>query len=72
MIKINKLISWYFNIIRLELPDKCPYCKSKQSDVIKKWTYNNIKVTRLKCDCGKIYNLYESPKSTWTIPKGKK
>jgi len=49
----------------------CPYCNSKENKALKSWLYGpekGIKVTHLKCSCGKTYRLYESKKSSWTIP----
>jgi len=52
----------------------CPYCEKKQSEKpIKKWAYGKTSVNRYECKCGKIFNHYVSPTTTWTIPKkGKK
>ena len=50
----------------------CPFCGKKQSNSIKNWKYSNTEVNRYKCKCGKMFNMYQGKKSTWTIPKGKK
>ena len=59
------------SIIRKILQEPiCPFCKSKQKKLVKRWDYGrNVKVTRYLCECGKLFNYYKSEKSAWTIPK---
>jgi len=63
----------------------CPFCFKKQKQKPKKsWRYGKlikkrtemgtkwigtIYCSRFKCSCGKSFNFYKSPKTTWTIPK---
>ena len=50
---------------------KCPYCNSTKNTSIKEWKYNNntTKVNQMKCSCKKVFNHYQTAKSSWTIPK---
>ena len=47
----------------------CPHCDKKQKKYNKTWGYGKIKVFRYSCECGKSFNFYVGPKSTWSIPK---
>jgi hypothetical protein len=50
----------------------CPFCKRKQTqEPLKSWSYGKILVNRYLCQCKKIFNHYQSDKSSWTIPKKK-
>lgn len=51
---------------------KCPFCGKQQNrNPLKTWRYvPSIKVSRYKCSCKKIFNYYDSPKGSWTIPRG--
>lgn len=52
---------------------KCPFCGKNQTDnPIKTWAYGKINVNRYECKCSKIFNYYNTTKSSWTIPKTKK
>ncbi len=48
----------------------CPYCKKEQTEKpIKEWAYGKTSVNRYKCKCGKMFNHYQSKKSSWTVPR---
>ncbi|MGC1709486.1 MAG: hypothetical protein WA799_06775 [Nitrosotalea sp.] len=52
----------------------CPICNWKQTQKpIRTWDYlKTVTVSQYKCDnCTKTFRLYQSPKSSWTIPKRK-
>lgn len=60
--KNKKLIRHFMEFV-------CPYCKKKQSEKsFKEWAYGKTSVNRYKCTCGKIFNHYQSKKSSWTVP----
>lgn len=53
---------------------KCPVCgHSFASRPIKTWKFRFYNVGRYECDrCKTKFNVYESLKSTFTIPKAKR
>lgn len=54
---------------------QCPQCGKKQEQkALKTWKYlRTVTASQYKCsNCRKRFRFYVSPKSTWTIPKGKK
>jgi len=53
---------------------KCPICGGEfQGEPIKTWKFNIYTVKRYVCKlCGGKFNIYESKKTTFTIPKAKK
>ena len=53
---------------------KCPVCgHSPPCKPIKTWKFRFYNVGRYECDhCKTRFNVYESPKSTFTIPKAKR
>jgi len=52
---------------------KCPICGNEQADAaIKAWKWVHYDVARHQCaKCGLKFNVYKSPKSTFTVPKSK-
>ena len=52
---------------------KCPACSLKfSSKPIKTWKFRFYEVRRYECEhCETKFNIYESPKSKFTIPKAK-
>ena len=52
---------------------ECPKCSSAVStEPIKAWKYQSFDVKRYECKhCKSKFNLYQSPKATYTIPKRK-
>ena len=53
---------------------KCPICGKQSSGKPKKtWKFRFYKVGRYECpSCKSMFNIYESPNSTFTIPKSKR
>ena len=53
-------------------PIKCPKCRRETSgQPINNWKYRSYDVKRYQCEhCKTKYNFYNSPKSSYTIPKG--
>ena len=53
---------------------ECPVCgHSFGGEPIKTWKFRFYNVGRYECDrCKAKFNVYESPKSTFTIPKSKR
>ena len=53
---------------------KCPVCGKQHSGKPKKtWKFRFYKVGRYECpSCKSMFNIYESPNSTFTIPKSKR
>ena len=53
---------------------KCPVCGQEfKSKPLKTWRFRFYKVSRFKCDkCEAKFNIYEGPKSKFTIPKAKR
>jgi transposase-like protein len=53
---------------------KCPMCGHEfKSEPFKTWKYALYEVKRFECPhCLKKFNVYENPKTVFTIPKGKK
>jgi len=51
----------------------CPVCsKSVSVSPFKSWKFGRYEVKRYECqNCKSKFNLYESPKRTYTIPKPK-
>lgn len=50
----------------------CPFCnEDRKKEVLKSWKYGEINVTRYHCKCKNVFNYYQSPKSSWTIPKSR-
>lgn len=52
---------------------KCPLCGTAISaPPFKAWTFGKYGVGRYECKkCKAKFNLYQGPKGTYTIPKGK-
>ena len=52
---------------------RCPLCGRDFTDEpLKNWKFNFYDVKRFQCAyCEEKFNVYESPKSTFTIPKAK-
>jgi len=52
---------------------KCPICgREFQGKPLETWKFRYYNVKRFECaHCGMRFNLYESPKSKFTIPKRK-
>ncbi len=53
---------------------KCPACGREQSSKpLKAWKFRFYDVKRYECQhCKARFNVYESPKSRFTIPKAKR
>lgn len=53
---------------------KCPVCGQKfSSEPLKTWKFRFYKVNRFECKkCKAKFNIYEGPKSKFTIPKAKR
>ena len=51
----------------------CPKCHGDvQSKAFKSWRFGKYDVGRHECEhCKAKFNLYQGPKSTYTIPKGR-
>jgi len=51
----------------------CPVCgKSVSTDPFKSWKFGRYGVKRYECQsCKSKFNLYQSPKRSYTIPKAK-
>lgn len=51
----------------------CPVCNSDvTSSPLKSWKFKGYEVKRYECQsCKSKFNLYQSPKQTYTIPKPK-
>jgi len=52
---------------------KCPVCGGEiKNKPLKEWSFRFYKVSRFECKrCKAKFNVYESPKSSFTIPKAK-
>ena len=52
---------------------ECPECThAVRSNHLKAWKYGPYNVKRYECQsCKSKFNLYQSPKRTFTIPKAK-
>ena len=55
--------------MKMKMKETCPFCKSTKNKILKNWKYSGTQVKRLECECGKLFNFYQSKKSSWTIPK---
>jgi len=53
---------------------KCPVCGGEfEAEPLKTWRFRFYQVKRYQCSlCGAKFNLYESEKSSFTIPKAKR
>lgn len=52
---------------------KCPICGHEfRGEPFKTWKYGIYKVKRFSCpNCAKKFNVYENPKTFFTIPRKK-
>lgn len=53
---------------------KCPVCGGEfKAKPLKTWRFRFYKVSRFECEkCKEKFNVYEGPKSKFTIPKAKR
>ena len=53
---------------------RCPVCGGEfEAEPLKSWRFRFYQVKRYQCSlCGAKFNLYESEKSSFTIPKAKR
>jgi len=66
----------YYPEVNVYMPRsvKCPVCGYEFEDKpLKTWKFRFYKVSRFECEkCGVKFNVYESSKSRFTIPKSKR